>query len=429
MPKTSVATLPFVLFGSIAVLSGCATDLTLPDAMTRSAATANAAGGEMLYSMVNSDLVRLDAATGAYTVLFRPPRNPVCCLVTDSDGSLFATHSDPRFPRELLRIDPVAGTTTVIGPLSVSAAGFAFHPTLGLIAGDYNNALYTIDKATGASAFLTQVRPPLSGTHLSDLAVIGEAIYATYVDVGNPMQGRVATGTTLLRIDPHSLAVQSLNTIGGRFVSGLAAVSDGLLAVDCGMLLTLSPSTGSIMRIVMAPAGQFNCLNDLASAPAVPEEPSDDTPPVIVFTGNAGTYGVDQVIDIACSATDGESAVVTATCPSVQQAAYLVGVGEHTVTASATNEAGLTATATATFTVVVTPSALAALTRAFSNGAGIADALCAKLAAAEASRVRGHLKTASNQIAAYINQVRAQSGKGLSVEQAQILASLAGELQ
>lgn len=427
MPKTSVTgTLSFGACLAIAVLTGCSADLTPPDTMSRASVVASGVGGEMAYSIVNGDLVRLDPATGAYTVLFRPPRNPLCCLATDADGSLYASHSDPRFPRELLRLDPATGTTTVVGPMSVSVAGMAVHPTLGLIASDFNNALYTIDGSNGTAALLSQVMPPLGGTHLSDLAILDGAIYATYVDVGMPMSGRLATGTTLLRIDPVSFAVQSLQTIGGRFASGLTEVGGALLAVDCGMLLTLSPATGAITKIVMAPGNQINCLGDLASAPA---EPTDDSPPVITFTGNAGTYGIDQVIDITCSASDAESGVVSSVCPSIHEAAYVVGVGVHTLAASATNGAGLSATASTTFTVVVTHSALAGLTRTFTRSTAIADALCAKLAAAEASRARGQLNAAANQIGAYINQVRAQSGKSLTPAQARLLESFAAELR
>ena len=43
----------------------------------------------------------------------------------------------------------------------------------------------------------------------------------------------------------------------------------------------------------------------------------DKTPPVVTYTGNLGTYTVDQTVDITCTATDNLSGVESTTCADI----------------------------------------------------------------------------------------------------------------
>ena len=150
--------------------------------------------------------------------------------------------------------------------------------------------------------------------------------------------------------------------------------------------------------------------------------------PVIAFSGNAGTYAVDQSVSIACSATDATSGIATASCPTISGDAYTFAIGANSFAATASDKAGNESSTGTSFTVAVTSDGLCALTTRWSSKEGLAKSLCAKLAAAAASRARGNAGAAQGQINAYANEVRAQSGKGISTESAQILVDLAGQL-
>ena len=99
----------------------------------------------------------------------------------------------------------------------------------------------------------------------------------------------------------------------------------------------------------------------------------DKTPPVITFTGNAGTYTVDQTVSITCSVSDALSGVRSDTCPGASGAAYTFPLGLNTLSATATDFAGNVSNLSTNFTVIVTFSSLANLTQQFVSQHGIAS--------------------------------------------------------
>jgi prepilin-type N-terminal cleavage/methylation domain-containing protein len=68
------------------------------------------------------------------------------------------------------------------------------------------------------------------------------------------------------------------------------------------------------------------------------------------------------------------------------------------------------------------------LTKMYVNKEGIANAMCAKLSAAEAAEARGDYQAEKGSLGAYANQVAAQSGKSLTRKRATTLVTLAGTL-
>jgi len=96
----------------------------------------------------------------------------------------------------------------------------------------------------------------------------------------------------------------------------------------------------------------------------------DATPPVVTYGGNAGTYTADQAVSIACNASDPSpgSGLDSSTCAGLDAPAYSLGLGTHTLSATARDRAGNTGSGSTTFTVVVTPPSLCALTLAFVEG-------------------------------------------------------------
>ena len=154
----------------------------------------------------------------------------------------------------------------------------------------------------------------------------------------------------------------------------------------------------------------------------------DATPPAIGYSGNAGSYTVDQAVNIICSASDATSGLASTTCANITGAAYSFGVGTSSFSAVATDNAGNSAAASTSFSVIVTAASLGNLTNQWVTKAGVASSLNAKLVAAQQAAQRGDLNAKAGQINAYINQLNAQSGKAVTAAHAAILISLARAL-
>lgn len=114
----------------------------------------------------------------------------------------------------------------------------------------------------------------------------------------------------------------------------------------------------------------------------------DMTAPVVSLSTNA-SYTVDQTVSVTCSASDALSGIDESTCASVGGEAYTFGVGSHTVTASAKDNAGNVGTASATFSVSVTPDSLCTLIRRFSSSRHHAAIGCALLESIERDLGKG----------------------------------------
>lgn len=149
----------------------------------------------------------------------------------------------------------------------------------------------------------------------------------------------------------------------------------------------------------------------------------DTTPPVVTYTGNAGSYTVDQTISIHCAASDPSpgSGVASTSCADIDGPAYSFGLGSHMYSATAQDEAGNVGSGSTTFTVEVTYPSLETLVSRFSTDADVASGLNDKLSAASQARTTG---ARDNQLDAFENQLSAQTGKALTAEQAAILVTL-----
>lgn len=140
----------------------------------------------------------------------------------------------------------------------------------------------------------------------------------------------------------------------------------------------------------------------------------DETKPVVIWSGNAGAYTVDQTVSLTCSASDALSGLASSTCANVNGPAYTFAIGTNTYSASATDVAGNTNTASTSFTVSVTNASLCNLTTAWVSGSGVANSLCVKL---------NH-----GDYGAFRNELSAQSGKKISADNAAILMGLVNTL-
>jgi HYR domain-containing protein len=154
----------------------------------------------------------------------------------------------------------------------------------------------------------------------------------------------------------------------------------------------------------------------------------DITPPTISYSSHAATYAVDEHVSITCTATDAESGIASNSCAPIDGDAYVFGIGEHTFSATATDNAGNTATASTSFTVTVTFSSLSNLTRRFVTKSKVADELVAYLRDAETARARGKTKQAEAALNDYRQGVQAQVGKSITAERGSVLVGLSQRL-
>jgi hypothetical protein len=154
----------------------------------------------------------------------------------------------------------------------------------------------------------------------------------------------------------------------------------------------------------------------------------DKTPPVVTYSGNAGSYLVDATINITCSSSDSLSGVASDTCKPVSGPAYLFPLGTNTFSANATDKAGNVGTAGTSFVLKVTFNGLKNVVSVVCNKPGVAQSLNSKLVAAEASAMRANQKAKEQQFGAFINEVNAQTGKSITPEMAAILIRLSKAL-
>jgi hypothetical protein len=152
----------------------------------------------------------------------------------------------------------------------------------------------------------------------------------------------------------------------------------------------------------------------------------DTTDPLVTYTG-ATSYTVDQTVSIHCTASDTLSGLASADCVDVQGSATGFNPGDNTRSATATDNAGNVRSKSVTFRVTATFDSLCTLSVRYADGA-LGNSLCAKLNAAESSAARGNTKAKGNQLDAYRNEVRAQSGKKLTVAEAATLIRLSNLL-
>lgn len=154
----------------------------------------------------------------------------------------------------------------------------------------------------------------------------------------------------------------------------------------------------------------------------------DVTPPTIGYSSHAATYAVDQHVSITCTATDAESGIASNTCAPIDGDAYVFGLGPHTFSATATDNAGNSASASTSFSVNVTFGSLTNLTRRFVTNSKVADGLVADLRDAEAARAKGKPKQVDAALNDYRHGVQAQIGKSITSELGSILIGLSQAL-
>jgi hypothetical protein len=165
----------------------------------------------------------------------------------------------------------------------------------------------------------------------------------------------------------------------------------------------------------------------------------DKTSPAIRYSGNSGSYTIDQSININCAASDNLSGVLTHNCQNIVGDAYNFPLGTNTYSASATDVADNVGNGATSFEVIVNTSSLSNLTARFVTNAGIANSLSEKLrvaaqfapASPPASSLPTsadssvNLKKKEHHIDLYVKEVNLHTGRFITAQNAAILIRLA----
>ena len=162
----------------------------------------------------------------------------------------------------------------------------------------------------------------------------------------------------------------------------------------------------------------------VSSSPAVN---IDKTAPTITYTGNQGTYTVDETVDITCTASDNLSGIDTTDCQDITGPAYDY-LGHNSFSSTATDMAGNIGTGSVEFDVGVTPDSLIALTNEFASNRFVAYQLTAPLRSLKTVQALHFNGLSHFFISLYQTSVNLQRGRGLTNEQADLLIQLSNQL-
>jgi len=182
-------------------------------------------------------------------------------------------------------------------------------------------------------------------------------------------------------------------------------------------LTTEGTAVSSTARTVADRAGNLSDPSNVVTAKI------DKTRPTISFSGNLGTYDIDQTILITCAASDALSGIAATSCPSVASGPATQFVGgttptTTTMTATASDNAGNATSASTTFTVTVTAAGICRLTATLRT----ANAICAHVMSI-ANAPNANAK--AGKLGAFDAFLAAQTGKSIPADLADLLSRLA----
>jgi hypothetical protein len=121
--------------------------------------TASASAAPFVYVVtVNQQFGTVDLATGTFHPIGAPAAEPMSNLVWGRDGSLFTLFSQSG---SLVKINPLTGNMTVVGPTGLGLNAFDLAGVHGkLYLTDFSNNIYSVNPHTGAATFLRDTGMP-----------------------------------------------------------------------------------------------------------------------------------------------------------------------------------------------------------------------------------------------------------------------------
>lgn len=137
----------------------------------------------------------------------------------------------------------------------------------------------------------------------------------------------------------------------------------------------------------------------------------DSAAPVVSYSSSTTTFNADQNVTAFCNASDALSGIATTTCQDVNVPSLTFGIGTHTVSSTATDNAGNQGSGSYTFTVIASVNYINTLINQWVTKPSVARNLQRRLE-------RG-------DIVGFIRTVQRESGRSISPEHATQLIQLA----
>ncbi|NLH72410.1 MAG: hypothetical protein GX456_05090 [Verrucomicrobia bacterium] len=257
-------------------------------------------GGELYVGELGGAIKRLSIAEGTVTIL-----NPASALTSvrglaiGPNGSLYATGRSGSLD-VVMQIDPVTGTETILtqsDKLSLPTGIEFLDDKTIVVASFLNNAIVTIDSATGKQSVIAQGGVWID--HPWGLAVFGNKVYSGHYDSKQINSVTTDTGA-IIKVGnvpgfPYGFAVEPT----GNLLIGAAASAPG----QNDMLIRLSPEGVIIANFDAGPRQQISGI--VVSAVRVGTPPTNSQPqidPVPDQTVNEGS-----LVSFRVTATDPDS--------------------------------------------------------------------------------------------------------------------------
>jgi hypothetical protein len=177
-----------------------------------------------------------------------------------------------------------------------------------------------------------------------------------------------------------------------------------------------------------SPHAQFVTLDNTAPAISIVQPAATSYVHSATLTLNYSVVDPGSGVNTVTVTLDGSTTLAGHGLSSGQAINLLteLGLGSHTFTIDALDNLGNERSVSVTLTIIVTADSIKDDVNQFLasgdiKNAGLANSLLAKLNAAAAAQARGQCGTADNIYRAFIHEVQAQSGKGISAVAASIL--------
>lgn len=187
-------------------------------------------------------------------------------------------------------------------------------------------------------------------------------------------------------------------------------VSFSCADADSGIASCSGPVTFSTEGANQSATGTAVDNNGNTASATLADINIDKTAPTVAFVG-LRDYDISETVSVTCDISDALSGVETSNCSGASGDAASLGEGVHSVSASASDFAGNSASATGSFNITVSSDGMCELIRSHCNNAGVARSLCVKLRGAEDAHHGHHHDTARNRMRAFHNELRAQRGR------------------
>ncbi|MFI5053447.1 MAG: hypothetical protein ACHQDE_03720 [Acidimicrobiia bacterium] len=432
------------------------------DLATKAAGTPITVGGDPFGIAITPDgktayvtnpqgwMTPIDVATNTAGARIALPHqgNDGIAITPDGKTAYVASNSNPGYVTPIDVATNTVGTPIAVGCNPVAIAITPSRPTAYVFVQCAGGYVAPIDVATNTVGAPITVGGGASGddgiaiTPDGKTAYVANGIAVVPIDlatntVGTPIT--VGEGPYNIAITPDTTQPEISPTIDGTLGTNGWYTSDVVISWDvldpesgiasssgCGSATLTTDTAGTTLTCTAVNGAGLTATQSVTIK-------RDATAPVVTYSGNAGTYGLLAAIAINCTAIDGLSGVASSTCANVSGPAWSFGAGPHTLSASATDNAGNTGTGSMTFTVMVTPADLCTLTGQFVHSSSKYQAL-RPVQKAVVNRLVGEgcsvlTSTRLRLINAYKRVVQALAARGwLTQSQASTLNGLADAL-